>query len=920
MAALHPRHRWMVSQVVAAFNLEDEETAVEFAFRGHFFSKIEKLLSGFSRRQYIIFVYQEPKDGKSAASDSSLDAKLICTDGTESGLHARAIYFLKTTPRGKPVNVNVASDAEVLFGEIASTPLSSLSVMLSDVFLPVVERFTEQEWKSCRSEQRREFVGGFRSFCKDLSGAVHSLSCGIDLRKPDSAKVSDDARRDPALAAKNPETVLHFEGLLEDWCRQIERYLETSLEQSNEPPDAGPRSEIEYWRNRMQRLNSITEQLKSDSCKFVFETLYAVSKTNAEVTPKSRQTAFHALRRCRQIDLVITEAFNEAKDNVKYLSTLENFIDPLYTGTPQHIIDNLAALMNAVTMIHSISRYYNTNERMTSFFIKITNQMIANCKKGVLEGDHYDKLWDREPEELIRKLEACSRLNEAYHEHYRITKDKLLTTPKGKQFDFSEQQIFGRMDLFCRRVLKLITLFSIIRQFQSISRHRFEGLEVFVDRFKQILAEFRSKRHDMLDFTNNRFDRDFVEFTVRVADLETALQPFINQSFESTTSIDASLQLLKKFQSVVHSENLKSELKNKITIIFHRYGWELQQIQEQYERLRTNPPLDRDMPPIAGSIVWARHLLKRIEGPMKKFEEHPFVLSSREAKKTVRLYNKVAATLLEFELLWYQTWKDSIPAARAHLQATLLARHETTGKLFVNFSPQIVQLIRETKALDRLRLNLPEDAKLVLLREKKLKNYFQDFTHVLEEYRRISSMIRPITAALLQPHLNSVEKLLKPGETTLTWISMNIESYLQSLYAGLAKLEQLVVTVNDIVENRIDGNLQALSRVMIVQLPAPGATISLQSFVDMQDAHVKQTAAHLNGRSVEIESAVYDLVRASLACPLEKDVEPVHQEDILKIKKQYQWNFYSSLLKATKTSLFCLKTRLQARPRKSGAS
>jgi dynein heavy chain len=103
---------------------------------------------------------------------------------------------------------------------------------------------------------------------------------------------------------------------------------------------------------------------------------------------------------------------------------------------------------------------------ITSWFTILNFRRIklgVTGKKGQPTSD--DVLWDHELypcEELIEVLQSCIELNQAYLKQYEFTKERLMNMPKGKQFDFSPNQIFGRFDLFCRRVSKLIELFGTI--------------------------------------------------------------------------------------------------------------------------------------------------------------------------------------------------------------------------------------------------------------------------------------------------------------------------------------------------------------------------------------------------------------------------------------------------------------------------
>jgi dynein heavy chain len=889
------RFKWLISSLEEHFNINRDNLNIEDELRSKKNLKTFESFFNGDDNGVLMFYYQP--QGVEMTSDETRDSvepQFFMTTGDEESIMSKGVYLIRTQKKALDL---AETDSGLVMGEIHTDSLSQMFKMIDMVFQPMIEKMENKDWGECDQEHKKEFLANCTTFANEIDEGLETLRSNHDECRINR----DDLENIP----NEMEKTLLFSTNFENWLKNFNLKLRKMDSEHKKDAEKGPRTELTYWRKILQDVTLQIELTKSSDFVMVREHLKNQNKKGDDKHAK-------LLNDYRTIEATLTERLNEAKDNVKYLVTLEKFINPLYEGTSEEIIDTLPALMNAIKMIHTIARYYNTNIKMTNLFRKITNQMIINCRQRILEGQTHDKIWSKDPEKLIRTFESCIILCQKYKAYYEQTKRKATELPKSRHWDFDDSVIFGKFDLFIKRIKKLIELFGTVQQFNALQKHNnLEGMSKLTANFNSILDWFKSKNHNLLAFESIELEKDYVSVMQKIQKLDSQLQLFIDTNFAKLKNISYSLRLLKKFESIMKRDNIRNRLTHKYESILQNYGCEIDTILKLFEEQKANPPVLRNMPADAGKIIWVRHLFAKLNGPIEEFP--PNLINRREMKKYIEKFNLIGKNLIIYELYFTQSWVNDIDRAKLCLQTTLLVMKEENGvkKIKVNFEKDIQKLIREAKALDREGIGaIPESAKIILLQEEKFKRYYYELEHVKNEYARITENIKPIMKTLLTPHIEDFDLKLRPGMVTLTWTSMNIDSFLRVVNKGLQRLDQLVFAVNDIIDNRIENNLRQISNVVLVKLPSNSKPMSLDDFVESQQSHITETAEMLISNNLEVERAVDDLLQMVIGYRLDSNIDPVDTSNAKLIKQYYFWYLYQALLNSTQYSLNLMKDRV----------
>ncbi|XP_052801261.1 dynein axonemal heavy chain 10-like isoform X3 [Mya arenaria] len=773
-----------------------------------------------------------------------------------------SMYFIRNTPGMVPLPNNKDEASETMpnyfeTGILNGHSLVMLEHIISQVYMPLLSynqhRNGEQKGDASRSRPdtrvstrtddddgekkvnvaesrakamlRDEFLISMQKFAGSITRTIQQIEGEVRLEVPEM-ELSDNIEEIVA----NTELMDKIREICHEWTRQIRGALELQLKKT--PHGKGPLAEIDFWRERNAALSALVEQLKIQQ---VAKMLEAYSHLEADFDDVKSE---------------LNKYYVEAKDNVRFLSTLErHFKNITHGATFQVVIETIPSMMNALRMVWIISRHYNKDERMVPLMERIAWELAERVDKVI----NIRTIFKDSTDEVKRRTSEAKQMLQVWKESYFEVRAKIEQSGRDQRWEFDRKKLFERTDYMSNICQDLYNVAQILEEFYNIFGPELKAVTGDPKRIEDVLVRVDALVVPLEDVGFDPFSTRHAsswksvmdQFNREVISIENEAKQFIDESFQSLRSAEGAFNLLLKFKHIRSREAINNQMMQKFRDILVQYQKEVEIMDDLFQKQKDDPPLNKNHPPIAGSIFWERSLFHRIKHVIIRFQSMEDMMQSDMGKGTRAKYLSVGKQMKTYEEGRYEQWRESVeqilpsllkrnlivkptPAQQLQLQQQHTAE-EGHGegeanvyevKYLVDFDPQLGEIIAETKYMEQLGFSVPELARNVALQDEKYIKYVESLTHMLQRYNRLLASLDHAESLLLEDHVRDLRRVIRPGAKRLNWNSLGIKDYCHKCEQAIAKFESLV---NQIQKNAkdIDQRLHMIENANLFKSPAP---------------------------------------------------------------------------------------------------
>ncbi|KAL1130923.1 hypothetical protein AAG570_012164 [Ranatra chinensis] len=781
----------------------------------------------------------------------SVKKKLFLTDGWQTPLTGICIYMFRLNVSKQLPEEGFQKDLFCGFingGQIGLVPTVQRVMRL--VFMEALSQPSpdSEEEEVGSSILKNQLLPCLRSFCSALK-VCEDVCEEINPFQDDITMLSKlNTSEEVAQLARDPQAIAVLEGRLKVWIKRVQEVIMESEKLRMEMDASGPQDELEYWKKRYAQFSQIIRQLEEEEVAMTIDTL---------IMARSK-----VIKLWKEVDSKITYCYNESKDNAKYIQAIEKSCHSLYLHDPVRMRDSIYGLLRTVRLIHTVSQFYNTPERISSLMVKITNQMIESCKQYVTCRGK-ETIWSQDRTQTREKLLSCIRLNKAYRLTYEHLKEQPLI-PDQPPLQFSENYVFGKFDTFCTRLAKILGIFDLLDDYSSLFERRikqcifFSELEEVVKSFNETKNNITEKTYDFLDYRNEDFEEDFQNFIKESNSLKQKIANTIEENYKSVWETARGVTFLTRFEKVGEKIPL-SNIRDKYDRVLKFCSNQLEKVFKKFKKQRDRPPLSIHLPPVSGRILWSRSILINLRGMIGKVTTHPVLKTLKETSEIDKRYKVIEEVLTSYEKEMVNVWMNhNVWAAEGCLKKKLLVLNEKS-ELKVNLDYKLVLMVDEAEQMVKLGLPIPVVTSVLLSKKSLFKSIADHLQELLKSFfatvKRVKLEVRP----LFLPQLVCLTGMLSPALNTLTWTNPNWKQFVENTNEAIKSFDILVTRVHDVYSNRILHTLSSMQCISLHSLPSDNPW-NEEEFLQKTDDNCRSAALELNRKSLMVEEAVEEVL------------------------------------------------------------